>query len=476
MNPQLSYYIGRLLLVISFYMLAPLLSILFYPSEIEYVVYFIAIAFIGVFLGYIIIKSSRLETKHDINFKEASVVVTVVWIIMVFLGALPFTLSGELSLIDGLFESMSGWSTTGLTMIDESQTPKILLLWRSFMQYIGGLGFVVLVISSLIGADDFDLYQAEGRTDKLVPKLVETTRLIIKIYFGYTLLGVIMYLLAGMNLFDALNHAMTALSTGGFSTRGASIGYWNSNLVNLVTIILMLLGTISFVIHYNFVVKRRFKVIKDGELNLLLILIPLAISLVILLTKIWTEFIVKFEDIVFQIISALSTAGLGTVSLTDWHPAALLILTMLMIIGGGMGATAGGLKQERIVILWKTMIWGIKQELSAKDQVISNHIYLRGSRKKLSPNFVRQIFSYVILYLVTFLIGSFIFTAYGYPVVDSMFEYASTLSTIGLSVGITGSHMPTALKILQIITMWLGRLEFIAIIISFLKITTRFYD
>lgn len=462
-------YCGILTLMLGVYMLIPLLSLLFYPDEANYAKYFLIPAVIIILLGFLVVKYYERDFELELDFKEASMITVGIWIIAVLAGALPFVLSNHLPLIDALFESMSGWSTTGLTMVSESETPKMFLFWRSFMQYIGGLGFVVLVMSSLVGTNSFNLYEAEGRTDRLMPNLTDTTKLIVKIYLFYTVLGIILYLIAGMNLFDAINHSMTALSTGGFSTREASIGYWNSSAVNLVTIILMLLGTISFVIHYNVLVKKKKKVINDGELKLLLSMISISVILIVLLVRIWDGFIVGVGNIIFQVISALSTAGLGTVDLNGWHPAALLILVILMIIGGGMGATAGGLKQERVVILFKSMIYNIRKELYNENVVLPHWIYLRGEKKKIADDYLVKIAGYTSLYLFTFLIGSFIFIAHGYSVIEALFEYASTLSTIGLSVGITGPEMPNLLKGLQIITMWLGRLEFIALIIFVVK-------
>ncbi|MGM0369951.1 MAG: TrkH family potassium uptake protein [Bacillota bacterium] len=476
MNKKVANYLGKLIISVGLYLLLPLFSLLFYPTETNHLLHFIVPAVLGVIGGSIILKLSDGVTDLDIDFKEASLVVFIVWGVAVGLGSIPFISSGQLNLIDAIFESMSGWSTTGLSMMDVEQTPKIFLLWRSVMQYIGGLGFVVLVMSSLLKTHDFDLYQAEGRDDRFGSKLMDTAKIIVKIYVFYTIIGIVMYFLAGMNLFDAINHAMSALSTGGFSTKAASMGYWNSSIINLITMGLMLLGTVSFAIHYRLLIKRELQVINDAELKLGVVLIPSFAILIAGLALFGTQFSAGMEDIVFSVISALSSAGLGTVSFGAWPAASLLLLTILMIIGGGVGATAGGLKQERVIALWKSMVWGIKKELYDGDQEITSHFFLRGKRIELSPEYAQRILSYVALYIFTFLLGVFVFVASGYSVIDSMFEYASTLSTIGLSVGITSPEMPTFLKLVQIITMWFGRLEFIAIIIAILKLTTHFYE
>jgi trk system potassium uptake protein TrkH len=359
MNKKVANYLGKLIISVGLYLLLPLFSLLFYPTEINHLLHFIVPAVLGVIGGSIILKLSDGVTDLDIDFKEASLVVFIVWGVAVGLGSIPFISSGQLNLIDAIFESMSGWSTTGLSMMDVEQTPKIFLLWRSVMQYIGGLGFVVLVMSSLLKTHDFDLYQAEGRDDRFGSKLMDTAKIIVKIYLFYTIIGIVMYFLAGMNLFDAINHAMSALSTGGFSTKAASMGYWNSSIINLITMGLMLLGTVSFAIHYRLLIKRELQVINDAELKLGVVLIPSFTILITGLALFGTQFSAGMEDIVFSVISALSSAGLGTVSFGAWPAASLLLLTILMIIGGGVGATAGGLKQERVIALWKSMIWGI---------------------------------------------------------------------------------------------------------------------
>src|SRR6056297_1818729 len=244
-------YIGTILSILGIVLLIPLLNLLNNPEENYLIVSFLIPSVISLFIGLILYffigKSSEEIT---LKLKEGGIIVVCSWIMTIIISALPFIIGINMDLTQSIFESVSGWTTTGLSVVNVEKTPQIILLWRSIMQFFGGAGLAVIALSSILPLQGMGLYLAEGREDKLLPHVKNSTKMIMKIYAGYTLLGILLYKIAGMTLFDSINHAMAALSTGGFSTKANSIGSWNSSSIYLITILLMFLGTINFSTHF----------------------------------------------------------------------------------------------------------------------------------------------------------------------------------------------------------------------------------
>jgi trk system potassium uptake protein TrkH len=374
--------------------------------------------------------------------------------------------------VQSLFEATSGFSTTGLSVVDVSTAPHIFLLHRSLMLFLGGVGLILVFTSILSDRYGMRLYNSEGHSDKLVPNLVRSSRLILSIYIGYILMGTTLYCVFGMDFFDAINHAIAAVSTGGFSTKAESIGYYNSVPIEVITMVLMLLGNTNFFVHLYLVRGKIKNVLQNNETKFLFLLFVLIIPLLF-----WTliktgdySFFNALRISFFQFVSAITTTGFQTVnSFTPLPTIFNLFMILLMIVGAGIGSTGGGMKQQRVVIALKSIGWNIREHLQNKRILTTHFINKVGTKTVVDVKEQLDTFSFLALYLLIFLGGTLVFMAYGYSLLDSMFEFASSLGTVGLSVGITGFGAPPVIHITAIIGMFFGRLEIYVILYALLK-------
>ena len=292
------------------------------------------------------------------------------------------------------------------------------------------------------------------------------------IYCSYIVGGVILYVFCGMPLFDAINHSIGAVSTGGFSTKVESIGYYDSASIELVTIILMLLGTINFAAHsilWKGKVKDFFRV---GEIKFMWLLLLISIPLTLFVTTVhmFENFSKGFRVAAFEIVSAVSTSGFSTVTYFDWNSFGFFMLIFTMIIGGGTGSTAGGLKLYRILVLLKMVYWNIKDVFSSKRSIKYNYIVKPEGKVIIDDSSAKEITILLSVYLFFYIICVFILLGYGYEIKNAMFEIASCLSTVGLSAGITSPNAPKVVIWTMSLAMFLGRLEFLIIFYAIIKI------
>ena len=479
-------YTGLMSAIAGIVILFPLIALIAYPQEANLAWGFLIPGLFLVIVG-LLVWCKRKDSSTSLNLQDGAIIVVLSWIIAIAAGTIPFItvnclnftepeanplFYGWLSLTQAVFESTSGWTTTGLSVIDVSQTSHLILLYRSTTQLVGGAGFAIVALSAIIAPTGIGIATAEGRSEQLVPNIKRSAKLVLNIYTGYVALGIVALKLAGMNWFDAVNHAFAALSTGGFSTRTASVGYWNNPAIEAVIIVLMLLGTLNFLTSYLLLTGKFAAVIRNSELKLQAFLVPLSINIIWLgvTSKLDLPFYKALRIAIFETISALSTSGFSTISYTNWHGIGWLILIILMLIGGGTGATAGGIKQFRVYALYRGIVWEVKRRLLPKDVITEPDIWQGETQHFLSDRQLRQISMLVFLYLGVYLIGSGIITAYGYSLAASLFEYASALGTVGLSVGITSPDAPVGLLWTEIIGMFLGRLEFFPIFVGLIRL------
>lgn len=315
---------------------------------------------------------------------------------------------------------------------------------------------------------------AEGRSEQLEPNVSRSAKLVLTIYAGYVAIGILALRVAGMGWFDAINHAFATLSTGGISTRAESIGYWDSPTIEAVTIVLMILGNLNFLSTYNLLQSKFLAVIRNGEIQLQLLLLP--VSALILFVGVTTGLYPTQEKAVrvaiFETISAMTTTGYSTVSYSNWQGLGLLIIIVLMLIGGGTGSSSGGVKQYRIYVLCRALLWEIRRLLLPQSVVTEPDIWQGEYREFLSDRQIRQVGLFVFLYLIIYVIGSGAIAAYGYSLPASLFEFASSLSAVGLSVGVTTADAPTGLLWVETVGMFLGRLEFFTVFVGVIKFLT----
>ncbi|MCF8090171.1 MAG: TrkH family potassium uptake protein [Desulfotignum sp.] len=464
--------IGVILLLSSVVMLTPLFILIPNPEESAHVLSFCLPAGCLALLGGILWRVFKSGLNTTLSVQEGGIIILVSWLTVIFFSAWPFTAVLELPFSRALFESVSGWTTTGLSVVDVTAAGQMILLWRSIIQLAGGAGLAIIMMSAIVGPTGVGISSAEGRSDQLVPHVRQSARLVLIIYSAYAMTGYIAYWVAGMSPFDAVNHAFSVVSTGGFSTKPESIGYWNSIAVESVTLPLMLLGNLSFVTAwFLWRGKLRF-VFKNGEVRLQSVLMPLSAAIVFIFTcqNLYPHVGKAMRVAVFETVTALTTTGFSTVSYGNWNSFGVILLISLMLIGGGTCSTAGGIKQFRIYLLFRLLFYEIKRHLIPRAAVTELSIW-EGNRRVFCDNVkFRQVVVFVFLYMAAYGLGVMILCSYGYTLSDSLFEFASALGTVGLSVGVTSAQMPDGALWAEIFAMFLGRLEFIVVIISFLKI------
>lgn len=464
-------YTGIVLLFCSGLMLTPLLALFAWPEESSAALSFIFPAVIMAGAGLLMWRGLRPKRDTVLSLQEGGIVVVLSWFIVCLFSTWPFISAAGLTFSQASFEAVSGWTTTGLSVVDVTQVSHLILLWRSTMQLAGGAGLAVIMLSAITGPTGPALSTAEGR-EQLVPHVKQSAKLVLRIYLVYIVVGIIALYLAGMDWFDAINHAFAALSTGGFSTRAESIGYWDSPSVEAVILPLMILGNLSFVTAWLLLRGKVAAVLRNGEIRIMSFLLPLSIVLVFFLTvqPLYPELGKGIRVAVFEMITALTTTGFSTVGYNNWNSLGWLILLVLMLIGGGTCSTAGGIKQYRIYLMCKSLIWQLRG-LSLPPRAVTEHVVWEADHPVFVDNTrLRQVGTYIFLYLATFIIGTGVCAAYGNGLKESFFEFASTLGTVGLSVGLTKADAPLPVLWTQIAGMLLGRLEFLIVFAGATKI------
>ena len=454
---------GGIFLIAGLFMLLPLAAGVGRATARGDMAGFLAPALFLLVLGAVLNVGFRKRDPAPLTAQEGGVIVLFCWIVVCLVSAWPFLRLPGIGFTGAVFESVSGWTTTGLSVIDLGATSPMILLWRSLMQLGGGAGFAIIMLSLMTGPTGAGLSEAEGRGEQLAPHVRKSARLVLEIYAGYAVLGIAAYAVCGLSLADAVNHAFAAISTGGFSTRPESIGYWDSARVEAVSIALMILGNLNFLTAY-LILRGRWKAAsRSGELRLAGLLTAAgAVSLFVLVTSGSFGSLGKsVRTAVFETVSALTTTGFTTTSYSSWKGFGFLVLLGLMIVGGGAYSTAGGLKQARIFLLGKSLIWEVRRLMLPKSAVVQNYVW-RGEEKEYVPAArIAQVSTLTLLYVITLFLGSLIIVAHGFGLEDSLFEMTSALSTVGLSAGVTSASAPAAVLWTEIAGMFLGRLEFL---------------
>ncbi len=468
---RILYYFGSLMLVLAVLLLTPLLYLVFDQTELEDAGAFLFPALLALLLYLVLGRLIGNKSGGPLAYKEAAVSISLAWIVMCGLSAFPVMALNRLSFSHAYFEAMSGYTTTGLSLIDFSVATKLLFLWRSIMQYAGGAGIAVFLIALGNGIYGAGLTQAEGKADLLVPNIKHSTRLVMIIYSAYAVVGVLAYRVFGMGWFDCVIHTFAALSTGGFSTHPDSIAWFRSQPLEAVSIVLMIVGNWNFLNAYILFSGKVRAFLRNGEIKVQLILIPLASVLLMLVMadRLYGSLSQGFRITLFESVSALTTTGFTSTVYTHWTEFGLLILSLLMLIGGGTNSTAGGIKQYRLYFIYKSLVRILKEMTSPRGRVVRLSYWWGNKKQYLNDTVIRSLFLFLSCYLGIYVLGLIIYTAYGFNLKDSLFEFASALSNSGLSVGITTVRMPLAIIWTDIIAMFLGRLEIIIIFVALAK-------
>lgn len=463
--------LGYLIMFMGCTMLLPAIVALLY-GESDFPVLLITALF-STGLGFLI---GRLlfEPDVELNIRDGFFIVSLGWILMSLFGGLPFWLSGEIPrAADAWFESVSGFTTTGSTILEDIEAlPHGLLLWRSMIQWIGGMGFIVLSIAllPLLGVGGMQLFKAEvpGPTiDKVKPRVRDTAMTLWKVYVLFTVAVGVLYLTGGMTLFESLCHAFTTMATGGFSTRNASIGGFESSYITVVTTIFMFLAGVNFVLHYRWLKGDYRPVLRSTEFRWYAGITAGAIIFVTVSTlhttfdSVWTA----LEHSAFQVVAILSTTGYGSFDYELWAPAVQFLLLVFMFFGGMSGSTAGGIKIVRILLFIKNTMYELKRIIHPKAI-----IPLTLNKQKVTQSIINEIMAFVFIFVSVFILGTIVLSATGLDFMSSLGATASAMGNIGPGLGSVGpsatyAHLHDVAKIMLTICMILGRLELFTVMI-----------
>jgi trk system potassium uptake protein TrkH len=463
-------YTGLLCFIAGLLILAPLMLLVTYPSEAPLAWGFLLPGLLLALAGLLLWRRLTPRDGASLDTREGTVIVVLAWLTVILVGAIPFMVASGLNATEALFESASAWATAGLSVLDVGRSSPLVLLYRSVLQLAGGAGLAIIMLSALAGPVGPGLSIAEGRSEQLLPHVRRSASLVLAMYAAYVLFGILAA--AGMSWFDAVNHAFAAVSTGGFSTRPESIAYWQNPAIEGVIILLMLLGTTNFLTAYNLLRGRFRAVARNSELRQagLLLLLGVLILLAGVTGPLYPGFGGSLRTALFNAVSALSTTGFSTVDYAQWNSLGRLVLILLMVVGGATGSTAGGIKQYRIHVLYRGLVWEFRRRLLPSSAVTEPHVWRGEDREFVDDAQLRRVAVFVFLYVLLLLAGSIILTAYGYSFQDSVFEFSSALSTVGISVGVFVAGAPAGVLWTGTVAMFLGRLEFFAIILGLIRL------
>lgn len=459
------HIIGSVLKYLALVYLIPLGVALYYGEEWCIFLYSLLLTLaVGLSLEF------GLKTTEEIGRGDAFSIVSFAWLIVPLLGAMPYVFSGW-NFLDAFFESMSGFTTTGSTVLRQMEgIPNYysVILWRSITQGLGGMGVVTLFIAILPrlgvgGSQLFDLEFPGPMPEKLRPRIRTTARILWTIYGGLIAAEVIcLFFGAKLSLFDSVCISLATISTGGFAPTTESIGAYANPLAEYIIVVFMFVAGMNFAIHYR-VLKGNFKVMKDEEFRLYLILL---VSAALLLT--FSEGCGSFRGGLFQAVSIMTTTGFTTSDFSLWHPGAKMVLLALMFIGGCGGSTTGGIKVLRILTLLKHSRVMMTKAISPKAM-----IPVKYNGKPLPEGVMRDIVSFLFLYILIVAVASIVLSFLGLSMETSISAVASTLGNVGPGLGEVGpvqgfGGLCAAAKSILILCMWLGRLELFAVLTMFL--------
>lgn len=433
---------------------------------------------------------SMLLTKNhrkELNKRDGYVVVAFGWIVMALTGTLPYVISGAIpSFTNAFFETMSGYTTTGASILNDIESlPKGILFWRSMTHWIGGMGIIVLAIAilPLLGIGGMQLFAAEApgpNADKLHPRITDTAKRLWLIYFGYTAAETILLQVAGMTFFDAINHSLCTLSTGGFSTKNASVAHWNGQpVIQYIIIIFMFLAGTNFVLSYFAFKGKVQKAIRDEEFKLYFKFIVLFTIIAALIIYFRADLSISsidhpmvlgkaeasFRHGLFQVIAIVTTTGFVTADYTLLTPFLVVFFFGLMFLGGSAGSTSGGVKVVRHMLMIKNGFLEFKRALHP-----NAILPVRYNKKSVSGDIVFNILGFFILYMLSFIVGALVFSMFQIDFESAVGLSASSLGNVGPALGNFGpvnnyAELPALGKWWSAFLMLIGRLELFTVLI-----------
>ncbi|MCU0988807.1 MAG: TrkH family potassium uptake protein [Xanthomonadales bacterium] len=416
------------------------------------------------------------NVRDELRLRDGFLIVVSAWLVVALVGAVPFVLltSPQLGYVDAVFESMSGLTTTGATIVTNIDAlPRAVLYYRQQLQWLGGMGIIVLAIAILpmLRIGGMQLYRAEYpgplKDAKLTPRITETAKALWVIYVGITVICVFAYWLAGMNLFDAVGHAFSTVAIGGFSTHDSSLAFWDNPTVEAVAVVFMIISGMNFALHFT--AWRHASAqpyFMDPELKVyaaLLAVFSVLISMILFFAGTFDSLAASFRYGTFQAVSAMTTTGFTTASFHVWGGAIPVILMMLAFIGGCAGSTAGGLKVIRVILLYRQSIREIRR-------LVHPHAVLpiKVGGQKMSDTVISAVWGFFFLYITSFAVMTILLTATGLDAETAYSAVGACITNLGPGLGLAGPHyadLNDMAKAILCVAMLLGRLEIYTLLV-----------
>ncbi len=465
---------GTVTCAVGFFLFIPLIAEIIYESE-SWQSYAVPILLYLIVGGSLVITNRNVDLK--ISLKEAFIITVLSWLLLTFLCAVPFLYTEvNLSIVDALFESMSGVTTTGATTLSNLESlPKGILIWRAFLQWLGGIGIVVIALFILpfLRIGGMQLFHLEGDDpyDKSLPKISSVIKKIFVIYAVLTAALIFLYYIFGMKPFDAISHSFTTISTGGFSTYDSSFAFFNNDKILLVAIIFMILGSLPFLVIIQTSKKNLLAIFKDHQVRVFILILFIAIVLIFYFANSFIDgnYLNKIAAVSFNTISIISGTGYVSENFENWGNYASVLFLILMFIGGCAGSTTGGLKIFRFQILFKYINLHFKKMLKPHSIIAS-----RFNGRKINESTYESVMSFFFLYILTFFTSALLLSFSGLDFLTCISAAASTISNVGPGlgpiIGPDGNYgtLDSYSKIILIATMFLGRLELLTILVLLL--------
>jgi trk system potassium uptake protein TrkH len=422
-------------------------------------------------LGYAI---SHLPYRDiEPSFSITMSAVALAWLAIAFIGALPFVFGLHMTYTDAVFEAMSGWTSTGFTMITTPETtPRTLLFWRSLSQWVGGIGIIAfgIMLHRKTRLSLFRLYRAEGREEELVSATASSGRRMWMIYLVLTFAFTGLIMLSGVPLWDSLNLVMVAIATGGFTLHAGGLAYYNNPVLEALLVVVMLCGAVPFKIFFFLYNGKVGNMFRDRTVRALLVIAIIGSLVTSLDLYMFNDIalLTAFRQGTFMAVAGLCTCGLANASPHAWAVIPLSVVTMLMFIGGAMGSTAGGVKVNRFIMVYEGMKWWFRRFFVSSRVTVPLRFGGKTVSKELSELSITKNLLVIVTYVLTIFIAT-ILTLHLYitsfRLEEVVFELVSALSNAGLSVGLIGTASPESIKWLFTLLMWLGRLEIVPVVI-----------
>ncbi len=465
----IGHYTGYVSLVIGIFMLPSVLVSIIYHEDPVYLFAFLISAIILILLGGGLVLYFRKRSIPSLSLKGSLIFVLSIWGLSALFCGLPFLFTGDLGMFDSYFEGMSAITTTGMSI--QVATTHSVTIWESLAQWLGGLGLIILILVLVPSSPGLKkLYLTEGRTEQITPNIKHSTFIFIRLYLILTALALFLYLVVGLNVFDAICYGVCSISTGGFTISTADPYMFNYPAVQLVGMFLMLLGGTNFIIIYNVLKGNVRKYIKDVELKAMFAII--VVATILLVASLYynglygDNLFTIFRNSLFQIVMIVTSAGFTALPMDTWPSFDYNLLILLMFIGGCVCSTSGGLRIYNVVLVLKSIWWEAKSMFLPKNTVIIRKVYHDGKNIEVTDPMVKSILIYFIIYIMIFLISTFVILL----VVDD-FQMAYTLSASGLgNTGYAPSFVDVSthvvVKSMLIIDFWIGRMSLWPLLLS----------